>query len=262
MMVANKYKEEQIGKESINYQGDKMKIVVYNDSKNIIVEFQDKFRTLVKTRSDRFRNGQIKNPYHPSVYGVGMVGNKYPSNINGKDTKEYKAWNHILERCYSEKFRKKQPTYKDVTVCDEWLYFPNFYEWIHSQENFNAWYNGDRWGLDKDILIKGCKVYSPDTCCLVPINVNSLFTKNNAIRGSNCIGVHKQNGKYLSLCNNPFTKKQEYLGSYDTQEEAFYVYKPYKENIIKQVAQEEYNKGNITKECYDAMMKYEVEITD
>ena len=54
----------------------------------------------------------------------------------------------------------------------------------------------------------------------------------------------------------------EHIGVYDTSEEAFYAYKEAKESYIKQVAQEEYSLGNITKKCYDAMMSYKVEITD
>lgn len=262
MRWTDEYKNKQIGKESINYQGDKMIIVEYVDSSNIVIEFQDEYRTRIKTRKGRFDSGDVKNPYHPTLYGVGIVGNKYPASVNGKDAKEYKAWSHILERCFSEKYKNKQPTYKDVIVCKEWLLYENFYEWIHSQSNFVAWYNGVRWGLDKDILVKGSKIYSPETCCLVPQNVNNLFTKNNVIRNSTPIGVHEQLGKYLALCNNPFTKEQEYLGSYNTPEDAFYKYKPHKESYIKQVAQEEYSKGNITKQCYEAMMNYEVEITD
>lgn len=262
MRWTDEYKKEQIGKESVNYQGDKMKIISYNNSTDIVVEFQDNFKAHIKTKNDKFRNGNVKNPYHPSVYGFGIVGNKYPASVNDKDAKEYKAWSHILERCFSEKYHNKQPTYKDVTVCKEWLLYENFYEWIHNQPNFDAWYNGVRWGLDKDILVKGSKIYSPETCCLVPQSVNNLFTKNNIIRNNTPIGVHEQMGKYLALCNNPFTKEQEYLGSYDTSEEAFYAYKPHKESYIKQVAQEEYAKGNITKRCYESMMRYEVEITD
>lgn len=35
-----------------------------------------------------------------------------------------------------------------------------------------------------------------------------------------------------------------------------------KEKTIKQIANKEFTSGNITKECYNAMLKYEVEITD
>lgn len=255
-------KEERLGLEILNNQNCLMKIVEYNKASDIVVEFQDEYNTKIHTDYRHFLNGSVRNPYYKSLYGVGRVGNKYPASINGKDTKEYKVWNHMIERCFSKKYHDKQHTYKDVTCCKKWELYDNFYIWIHNQSNFNQWFDGKRWGLDKDILIKGNKVYSPNTCCLVPQNVNNLFTKNNIIRGNTIIGVHEQNGKYLSLCNNPFTNSQEYLGSYNTQEEAFLVYKKYKEQIIKQVAEIEYEKGNITKQCYEAMMKYEVEITD
>ena len=257
----NNYKTR-IGEERQNHQGCLMKIIKYNNTIDIVVEFQDKYKATVKTRYAHFINGSVRNPYFADVFGVGILGDKYPSWKNGKATREYAAWKRILQRCFDDNYQKAQPTYKGSMVCEDWLLFENFYEWLHSQSNFNKWYNGKRWALDKDILIKGNKIYSPETCCLVPQNVNGLFTKCDAARGSTIIGVHEQNGRFLALCNNPFINKQDYLGSYDTQEIAFNIYKNHKENIIKQVANIEYSKGNITKECYEAMMRYEVEITD
>lgn len=249
-----------LGEKRVNNQGCLMVIVEYVDANNMTVEFQDKYQTKIHASYKNFNDGNIKNPYYPSVYGVGMVGVKYPTGADWKNTQEYKAWNHMLERCYSEKLKNNHPTYKDVTCCEEWLLFENFYEWLHSQENFNKWLNGDRWALDKDILVKGNKIYSPKTCCLVPPNINSLFTKRD--RGELPIGVKKSWNRYEANCVNPFTNKREYIGRYDTVEAAFQAYRFYKENIIKQVAQIEYDKGNITKQCYGAMMNYEVEITD
>ena len=249
-----------LGKEIVNNQGCSMIIVEYIDANNITVEFQDEYKAKVHATYKNFTNGSIKNPYHPSVYGVGMVGVKYPTGANWKDTKEYKAWNHMLERCYSKRLKDSRSTYKDVTCCKEWLCFENFYEWLHNQENFDKWYNNERWAVDKDILIKGNKVYSPETCCLVPPNVNSLFTKRD--RGEFPVGVTKNWNRFEASCMNPFTNKREYIGKYDTIEEAFLSYKEYKENIIKQIATIEYNKGNISEQCYEAMVNYKVEITD
>ena len=133
---------------------------------------------------------------------------------------------------------------------------------MHSQENFDKWFNGKRWAIDKDILVKRNKVYSPETCCLIPQNVNCLFLKREAERGIYPIGVSYKNEGFLASCHNPFTNKREELGCYHTPEKAFEVYKAYKEDLIKQVAQIEYNNDNITEQCYQAMMKYEVEIDD
>lgn len=253
-----------LGEEKLNNQGCLMKIVEYNKCDDIVVEFQDKYKCRIRTRYSHFSDGGVINPYRPNVLGVGIVGNKYPAKINGEHTKEYKTWRGVISRSYGQVEKRKRPKYKDVICCDEWLLYENFYEWLHSQENFNKWINSDKlWAIDKDILIKGNKVYSPETCCLVPLEVNALFLKSDALRGKYPIGVHfnKRRRKFCAQVN---IKRghQKFIGAYNTIEEAFYAYKKEKEALIKQVAQEEYDKGNITKACYDTMMNYEVEITD
>ena len=240
-----------------------MRIIEYNKTSDIVVEFQDEHKATVHTNYNNFRNGLVKNPYYPMVYRVGIAGNKYKTvDENSKSTREYMTWYHIIQRCYSGKLKEKQPAYKDIAVCSEWLYYENFYEWLHSQPNFDKWYNGKRWALDKDILSKGNKVYSPENCCLVPQNVNCLFLKREAERGKHPIGVRYTNDGFLASCHNPFTNRREELGCYPTPEKAFIAYKNYKEDIIKKVAQIEFDAGNITEQCYQAMMSYEVEITD
>lgn len=255
-------KKNRIGLKKYNNQNCLMKIIEYNNAIDIVVEFQDKYKAKVHARYGCFLDGSIKNPYYSSVLEVGMLGDKYPSKINNKNTKEYKAWKNILVRCYDKKCQNKHPTYQDATCCEEWLLFEDFYEWLHKQPNFDKWFNGERWAVDKDILNKGNKVYSPKNCCLVPQKVNGLFAKSDAARGDYPIGVAKVNSGYMARCKNPFTNVMEYLGVYTTPEKAFLAYKKYKEKAIKQMAQEEYDNGNITKECYEAMMNYKVEITD
>lgn len=265
--MANKHKRfERLGEERQNNQGCLMKIVEYDNALDIVVEFQDEYKTRIKTRYSDFVKGDVKNPYYPIVYNVGILGVKYPATINGVATKEYNAWHGIIERCFSNKLKEKYPTYKNITCCNEWLNYENFYEWLHSQENFNKWLVNQKWNIDKDILVKNNKIYSPNTCCLVPQNVNVLFTKRNGNRGNLPIGVSLNNNKsyYIVQFSNPLTndKNSNYVNKYSTIEEAFLSYKELKENVIKQIAKIEYDKGNITKECYIAMMKYEVEITD
>lgn len=251
-----------LNEEKLNNQGCLMKIVECNNDSDIVVEFQDEYKYRKHTRYCNFKSGSVKNPYHPSLYGVGILGAKYRARINGKFMREYYTWAHIIERCFDKKLKKKQPTYTDINCCEEWLNFENFYEWLHSQPNFDKWYNGKRWAVDKDILNKGNKTYSPENCCLIPQNVNCLFLKREAERGQYPIGVHYKNNGFVARCRNPFTDTTEELGSYSTPEKAFGAYKVYKENIIKQVAESEYKNGNITEECYQAMMNYEVEIDD
>lgn len=255
-------KSIRLGEEKYNNQGCLMKIVEYNNSNDITIEFQDKYKARTHTNYNNFSLAKPKNPYYPSVCGVGAIGVKYPVSVNGKITKEYNAWSNILQRCFNEEFVKAHPTYKDATCCKEWLLYENFYEWLHSQPNFDKWYVGKKWAVDKDIIVKGNKLYSPETCCLVPMNVNCLFLKSNVIRGDLPIGVVKHDNWFLAECTSQITNKLESLGLYSTATEAFKAYKNKKEEIIKEVAEVEYSKGNISKQCYKAMLDYEVEIDD
>lgn len=193
-----------------------------------------------------------------TVYGVGYLGEGvYKSRHNGKSTHQYNIWKHMIERCYDDKILEKFTTYKGCLVCVEWLNFQNFAKW-YNQNYYDV--EGERMELDKDILIKGNKIYSPDTCIFVPHRINSLFTKANSIRGELPIGVtfRKKNNKYSARCQCGNYRK--YIGEYNTAAEAFYAYKTYKENYVKQIA-EEY-KDKVPKKLYNAMITYEVEITD
>lgn len=257
--------KSRVGKVKINNQGYPMKVIKYINDRNVIVEFQDEYHEQIKTTWGNFCKGHIKNHYQPSVYNIGVIGVKYPTKINGKKVPEYIAWHSMLTRCYTKTYingENQYRKYEDVRVCDEWLLYENYYEWLHSQENFNKWYSGTHWNVDKDILIKGNKIYSPDTCFLVPDYVNTLFLKAEKSRGDYPIGVtyKTRDNIFEAQCN--VNGKETYIGRFTSAENAFNAYKNFKENIIKQVAQEEYDKGNITKQCYEAMMNYQVEITD
>lgn len=257
--------EHRLGEKMTNRQGSLMKIVRYGNANDIDVEFLDDFHyRTCNTTYNAFVDGRIRNPYYPDVLNIGMIGSKYPSRVDGSPTKEYQSWSAMLKRCFDKKTKDRCPTYRDVTCCKEWLCFENFYEWLHEQENFDKWLNGDKWALDKDIIYKGNKIYSPETCCLVPYNVNSLFVKCDATRGELPIGVSfdSKNGLYMARCQNPFERKLKTIGRYSTVEEAFYAYKNYKESIIKKIANIEYKKGNITEKCCKAMLAYKIEITD
>lgn len=248
-----------LGKITHNNQGCLMEVIAYDGANNVTVEFKDEYKARVHTAYRWFLSGEVKNPYYASVLKVGIVGTKYPTTINNKMTKEYQTWRDMLRRCFDEKYKEKYPTYKDVTCCKEWLLYENFYEWLHNQENFKQWLNGDRWCLDKDILNKGNKTYSPDTCCLVPEYINLIFVQQKSNKEL-FSGVAKNGKLFKAQYVNLITNKTEYLGNYQTSYDAFLAYKQHKENSIKQVAEKEYSIGNITNSCYIAMMNYEIEL--
>lgn len=256
-----KESEFNVGDERYNFQGLKMKIIKKYDSGSLIdVAFDDGY-VRQKAHMSEFKNGTIRNHMVPAIYGVGILGD-VKTKVNGKFTKEYSTWSNILQRCYDKEKQEEFPRYKGCLVCDEWLYFPNFIDWCHSQSNWGkVIQDRNKFHIDKDILVKGNKVYGPETCCFVPNIINGLFTKNNAKRGLLPIGVSEEYGKLRSRCNNPYGKDY-YKYGFTTPEEAFIFYKQCKQKVISQAAQIEFEKGNITQRCYEAMLNYKVEIDD
>ena len=121
--------------------------------------------------------------------------------------KYYQAWKGMIQRCYSAKYQKSRPTYAGCSVSEEWLTFSNFKAWMVAQD-----WEGKQ--LDKDLLIEGNKVYSPETCAFVTQMVNSFTIDSGAARGEWLIGVNWDKGtnKFRARCHNPFSGEQENLG--------------------------------------------------
>ena len=196
------------------------------------------------------------------VDGKGYLGEgKYKAKENGKLTDEYNIYHDMLKRCYYPKYQERYPTYKGCKVEDYLLNFQHMGEWI--DDNYYE-IPGEKMCLDKDILCKGNKMYSRDTCIFVPNRINVLFTKRDNARGKNPIGMTElPSGNYQAYCNNGYGKNI-YLGVYSTKEEAFQVYKKYKEKVIKEVIDS--YEGIIPEPFYSrlktAMYNYEVEIDD
>jgi len=226
-------------------------IIKYYSYKNVSIQFED--GTILHNISvGELKIGKVKNPNSKTLLGVGCFGQgTYKSRVNGKSTKEYSAWTAMLQRCYNKKHQEIQPTYKGCSVTEEWHNFQNFAEWFT-----NNYIEGFQ--LDKDILLKGNKVYSPNMCSFVPHEINSLFTKSNSIRGKLPIGVKNDKGRFVAGIKKG--KKNHHIGSYNTPEEAFEAYKTEKEKYIKEVADK--YKNQITDKVYQALYDYKVEITD
>ncbi len=115
--------------------------------------------------------------------------------------------------------------------------------------------------LDKDLLIKGNKVYSEDTCVFLPVEINSLLTKSIASRGEHLIGVswHKKGKSFVAQINKN-KGKQEKLGYFKTELEAFNAYKQAKESFVKEQANKW--KSQIDERAYNALMNCAVDIND
>lgn len=166
-------KESRVGNVAVNSTGNQMEIVHYGSSSDIWVRFLDNYGATVHTTYSNFQKGQVKNPYYPSVCGVGFIGQgPHKTKCDGKHTTPYMIWATLLQRCYSSKWAKMFPAYyESATVCEEWKNYQNFASWYEA----NKYSVPARLHLDKDILFPNNTIYSPETCLLVPQRLNMLF---------------------------------------------------------------------------------------
>ena len=245
-----------VGKVCKSLNSGDFKILKYNGSKDVEIQFINTGFETIATLGN-IKNGKVKDLYLPSVYGVGIIGTKYPSEVNRVKTKEYVLWLNMFQRCYSTTLKKRNPTYEGCEVSNNFKYFEYFYEWCHKQIGFN----NEGWQLDKDLLIKGNKVYSEDFCVFIPSDINLLLTKSTASRGEYLIGVSwcKTNKAFKAQVSRS-KGKSEYLGLFKTETEAYNAYKIAKESFVKEQANEW--KSQIDHRAYEALMNYTVEITD
>ncbi len=194
------------------------------------------------------------------VYGIGINDKTRGSKRGVKPFKEYYMWHHMLLRC-TEKFWDEYPTYSGTTCSENFKSYAYFYEWCQEQVGFgNKDEKGKDWHLDKDLLIKGNKLYSEDTCVFIPRRLNLLLTKCDKVRGNECIGVYKdKKGGFMSTCRDGGEGKV-YLGRYATEQEAFQAYKIFKENLFIGLAND--FKHCIDKRAYLALLEYKVGFND
>ena len=231
-------------------------VINYFNSSNVIVQFLNT-GARTKTCSGDILNGYVKDVFSPNIFNKGYLG-CHDATVTRKNRPEsYNVWWDMIRRCCCETYKRKKPHYMSSVVDTRFESYFNYRSWCEKQIGFGCKdEKGRPFALDKDILIKGNKVYSEETCCFVPQEINALFVKGDKLRGEYPIGVsfHKSRGMLRATLNN------KHLGYFNTAEQAFQVYKQAKEHHIKEVANKW--KGQIDPRVYEALMKYEVEITD
>lgn len=199
---------------------------------------------------------------YKKVFGIGVIekGDVPIYSTGSENVRLLSLWRHMFDRCYSSKFHNKRPTYIGCSVNERFHKFQDFVSWSSVQVGGNI----DGWQLDKDILVKGNKVYGPDTCAFVPPRINKIFMSNRALRGGLPIGVSisswvgSRGIRYVASIQENGKAKQ--LGTFLTPELAFMAYKKRKEELVRQVA-EEY-RAVVDPRVYAALIAYQVEITD
>lgn len=236
-----------IGDKFTDKNGFECEVVEYRSAQKIQVRYEDGYT--------QYRSAfQLRKPFIKGLQADSLKSNRRkPSPINKSLKSKHYA---MVKRLYWDRDNIKNLSYSDSKLHTDWLDYTNFKAWAITEigHEFSDWH------IDKDILKKGNKEYGPDTCCFVPLRINILFTSRLASRGNCPLGVTQdpKSGRYKASCRDG--KRKVHLGSHATPEDAFNVYKDFKENLIKSVA-EEY-KSVIAPKVYEALLNYKIEITD
>lgn len=174
---------------------------------------------------------------------------KYLRKVSSK--KKWQLWENMKQRCYSDKYHARSPQYKECSICDEWLDDrQSFFDWV--DENYYT-YGNEQIDLDKDILVKGNKVYSPDTCIFAPHSINTYF-ENLTAKPKYIESLDKWKPSiYLEGKTVP-------LGYFDTEDEAKLEYIKHKEASI--LAKADLYKAGIPRALYKAMANWKIELSD
>ena len=228
-------------------KGGTVTVLDYENSDNVVIVHNDTHKYVQKVQAGHLKRGNVKNPHFPSVFGVGYIGvGDFSPSIGGKHTQVYKKWQSMIERNYSRSYHKKKPSYADCTVHPDWHNFQVFAEWYTKQKFCDSDYQ-----LDKDILVKGNKVYSAETCCLVPKEVNNFAKADSFLKGLP-LGVSFRSGRYSARIMT--NKKSAWIGFFDTPEEASEAYEISKSKKAKVVA--EGWKDFMCKRSYNALLQW------
>ena len=181
---------------------------------------------------------------------------EHPTWINGRIHPFYEQWRGMHRRC-KEILKPRNTLYKNCTICKEWDDYDIYFKW--AKENYYE-IPGERICLDKDILVKGNKIYSPEFCIFVPQRINQLFESSKASRGKYPLGISYLKNNDTFMVRMRKNGETVLLGIYNDIDEAFNKYKTEKEKYIKEIADE--YKCKIPKELYEAMYNYKIEIKD
>ena len=204
------------------------------------------------------RYKSLEDRMKPTVYGVGCLGGnlELKTSYNGKKCPIYNRWFSMLERCYSKKVHERFPTYVGCYTSDD---FKDYSKWRKWYDNYQ--YKHDGWQLDKDLLVKGNKIYSSETCVFLPREINQILVKRTVSRGKYLIGVcwSKTNRAFMAQVNKN-KGKSEHLGFFNTEIEAFNAYKVAKESFVKEQADK--YKDMLDPRAYSALQNYVVNIDD
>ena len=232
-------------------RGGDVTVLAIDGYSKILVRFNDSNAHEVTTDAGILMKGNVKNPYTPMCCGVGYIGvGEFTSK---KHALAYAAWRDMLRRCYDSKVQDKMPTYVGCSVHLDWHNFQNFAKWYTRHDYYDMGYH-----LDKDLLIRGNKIYSKDTCSLVPARINTILTNLSSSKSKKLTGVTYQEDKGLFQARIRNSGIVRNLGFFETEIEAHNAYVKGKERIVKMVALE--HRYDMEESVFKSLMDWRFEL--
>lgn len=257
-----------VGKEFKNKNGEVYKIIKREKDKRgssfdlIHCEFQDPpyddkgNKAVVVRMASQVTRGIVINPYHKTALSDGYSG-EYISYKTNPDVQEVRRkWYAMIERVKSDN------RYANVSICDEWKNFNNYYYWVVKQKNHSVF------AIDKDFTQwdTNTKIYSPETCICIP-QVLNVMSGRESKRGDLPLGLTKlsSGGIETSISmtdkyNKHFTFRIFRTKSATEKDilESFIVSKIAREYKLKLYAEKLYKNDLIDKKAYDSIRKFRI----
>lgn len=202
MNIGDKYNSRSYGE---------FEVLSINNSNSVVVLFVKTGFKTVATK-DNIKHGRVKDNMLPSIYGVGFIGDGNHSSTDAA----YSIWHGIIARCYSVVI-KNNTHYEGCSVDSRWHNYQNFAEWYNQQEA------PEGYEVDKDTLVNGNRIYSPELCVMIS------KTDNNAAR---VINPEKNKHGFVGVVSQEYKGKTYYgarvtvdgvrkrIGNFESPEEA------------------------------------------
>lgn len=189
----------------------------------------------------------------PSGNGWYNPGGKYLTRFNQQKLKSSSTWENMQIRCtrFGKTLRvNRSKSYAEVDAVDLFKNYQTYCEWFHNEVTNGNYQDG--FELDHNLLCPGTKIYSPETCLWLPVEINRVVVDSRRnIHG--CTGIYKKKTKGFaaSLVENG---KKQHLGTFNTVEEASAAYIAAKTDYILRLAEKW--RPSISKTAYEALKNW------
>jgi len=247
----SKQSKIKVGDRFSTNEGGTVTVSEYINYRKILIKHNDVHSHKAYTDSSTLRLGQLRNPYKPSAYDLGYLGvGRFKSSFDGKTTNEYCIWRRMLERCLCPVYQNRCPSYIGCSVDSKWLNFQLFCEWLTNHSYYGLGYD-----LDKDLLTKGNKIYSPEHCSLIPNEINVVIITGKVKSNDMPVGVRRSR-RGLFVAHLSIDGSYFHLGTFECPNEAHKAYVIAKEDYVKTKALEW--RDRIAPNVFDALMNWTV----